>query len=366
MRILFVGKRHPQQRDLIERPYGRFYYLPRLLAQRGHDVRVQLYSHRELPAYTLDREGVVWKSFDVRTLGLRALLAHTKQEATAFVPDYIVGCSDAWYGWMAHWLARRSGARLAIDAYDNFEAYMPWNLALHWKWHAAVRAADAVTAAGPELAARLDGYRTGRAPTVIVPMAADPLFVPHDRGMARCELDLPLDAPLIGYCGGWASNRGTSVLIEAFRKVRAARRETRLVLTGRPPSHVLAEDGVLALGYVKDEQLPKVLSALDIACVITADTAFGRYSYPAKLCEAMACRVPVVATGTDPVRWMLKDDERFIVPVGDASAMAKSLLAQLANPVRANYPQLPTWDESAAHFEQALVHGSQCRPRYAA
>jgi glycosyltransferase involved in cell wall biosynthesis len=102
-----------------------------------------------------------------------------------------------------------------------------------------------------------------------------------------------------------------------------------------------------------------VLSALDVACVITADTAFGRYSYPAKLCEAMACEVPVVATGTDPVRWMLKDDEHFFVPVGNASAMAKSLLARLANPTRIQYPKLPTWNESAAHFEQALVHGRE-------
>jgi len=359
LKIFFICKRHPQQRDLIERPYGRFYYLPQLLAELGHDVRVQLCSHRRLPASTLDRGGVVWKSSDVRMLGLRVLLARARLEATAFAPDYIIGCSDAWYGWMAHWLARQTGARLAVDAYDNFEAYMPWNLPLHWKWHASLRAADVVTAAGPHLAARLNGYRTGRVPTAIVPMAADPLFVPCDRLAARRELNLPVDAPLVGYCGGWASNRGTNVLIEAFRKVRSARPEARLVLTGKPPSHALAEEGVLALGYVKDSQLPKVLSALDVACVITADTAFGRYSYPAKLCEAMACEVPVVATGTDPVRWMLKDDEHFFVPVGNASAMAKSLLARLANPTRIQYPKLPTWNESAAHFEQALVHGRE-------
>ena len=359
MRILFVAKRQPQQRDLIERPYGRFYHLPAALAAMGHNVHIQLYSHRKMQSVETLRDGVVWTSLDVRMLGLHALLARAGQEATTFAPDYIVGCSDAWYGWMAHWLARRSGARLAIDAYDNFEAYMPWNLPLHWKWHAALRAADVVTAAGPQLAARLDGYRLGRMPTVIVPMAADPLFLPCDRIAARRELNLPVDAPLVGYCGGWASNRGTNVLIEAFRKVRSARPEARLVLTGKPPSHALAEEGVLALGYVKDSQLPKVLSALDVACVITADTAFGRYSYPAKLCEAMACEVPVVATGTDPVRWMLKDDEHFFVPVGNASAMAKSLLARLANPTRIQYPKLPTWNESAAHLEQALVHGRE-------
>ena len=71
MRIMFIGKRHPQQRDLIERPYGRFYHLPTALAARGHDVRVVLCSHRRLPALDLKRAGVTWSSQDIRTLGSR-------------------------------------------------------------------------------------------------------------------------------------------------------------------------------------------------------------------------------------------------------------------------------------------------------
>lgn len=354
MRILFATKRHPQQRDLIERPYGRFYHLPKLLAELGHDVRVRLCSHRGLPTSESDGDGVMWTSLDVRTLGLRAWLARAREDAAAFDPDWVVGCSDAWYGWMAHWLARQTGARLAIDAYDNFEAYMPWNLPLHWKWRRAVCAADAVTAAGPQLAERLDGHRRGKPSTVIVPMAADPIFVPHDRRAARRALALPVDAPLIGYCGGWARNRGTDVLLRAFRVVRARHPAAQLVLTGRPPPHALSEPGVLALGYVDDDQLPLVLSALDVACVITVDTAFGRFSYPAKLCEAMACDVPLVATATDPVRWMLKDDPRFLAPIGDAEGIAERVLAHLGNTRRFQYPELPTWTDGAKRLERVL------------
>lgn len=357
MRLTFVCKRRPQQRDLIERPYGRFYHLPRLLAGMGHEVRVSLCSHQRLPSLELERDGVMWVSRDVRALGLKGWLARMRVEATAFKPDWIVGCSDAWYGWMAQWLARGTGARFAVDAYDNFEAYMRWNLPLHWKWRQAVNAATVVTAAGPQLAKRLDGHRRGRSPTVVVPMAADPMFTPHDPLAARSELGLPTDAPLVGYCGGWARNRGTDILIEAFRLVRSTLPGARLVLTGKPPPHALAEPGVHALGYVEDVKLPVVLSALDVACIITADTAFGRYSYPAKLCEAMACNVPVVATATDPVRWMLDDDERFLAPTGNASAIAERIRARLADPGRVQYPKPPTWRDSAERFEQALLHG---------
>lgn len=354
MKILFVCKRHPQQRDLLERPYGRFYHLPVALAARGHDVRVLLCSHRRMPALEFERTGVTWASHDIRTLGFRRYLRCVTDQAAEFSPDWVVGISDAWYGWLARVLSQRVGARLAVDAYDNYEAYMPWNWPLHWQWHRAIRAADCVTAAGPQLASLLDRPRRRGKPAAIVPMAADPAFVKHDRAAARAALKLPMDAPLIGYSGSWAKNRGTDILLKAFRLVKEQSPSTRLVLTGRPPTHALTEAGVIALGYLSDAELPLALSALNVACVITANTAFGCYSYPAKLCEAMACGVPVVATATEPVRWMLHDDPRFLAPIDDALALAERMLAQLDTGC-ATYPDLPTWEGSAQRFEAALM-----------
>lgn len=353
LRLLFVCKRHPQQRDLVTRPYGRFVHLPVALAALGHEVAVTLCSHRALASERFERNGVDWASEDVRTSGPAQFLAAVEARTKAFRPDWVIGCSDAWYGPLAQRLSSRQGARLAVDAYDNYEAYMRWNLPLHWFWRRAVRAADLVTAAGPQLAARLDTHRHGKTPTAVVPMAADPMFVPHDRYAARAELGLPVDTVLIGYSGGWANNRGTRVLVEAFRRVRARRSDARLVLTGHPPADVATEPGVIALGYLSDAQLPHALSALDVACVITANTAFGRFSYPAKLCEAVACAVPVVATASEPVRWMLRDDTRFLAPVGDAYGISERILAQLDAPCT-EYGALPTWEASARALETSI------------
>ena len=355
MKILFITKRRPQQRDLLDRPYGRFHYLPVELARRGHDVSVLLCSHKGVPEEKRTFDGVEWISFDVRSSGPYGLIRSLEGAARDFAPNWIVGCSDAWYGPLAKRLARRLGARFAIDAYDNYEAYMPWNLPLHWAWRRAVRDADCITATGPQLAQLLDLHRKNQTPTTIVPMAADPMFVPHERLDARAALGLPTDASLIGYTGGWAANRGTDVLLAAFRFVRERISNAQLVLTGRPPAHALAEPGVISLGYLPDAQLPVALSTLDVACVITADTSFGRYSYPAKLCEAMACQVPVVATATAPVEWMLANDPRFIVAIGDAAAIADRLLERLHASGRICYPNLPDWKDSARIFETALV-----------
>jgi len=300
-----------------------------------------------------ERWGVQSSSHDLHTLGARRLFRTISVEAVAFRPDWVIGFSDIWFACLAHRLANRTSARLAVDAYDNYEAYMPWNLPLHWAWRRAVHAADLVTAAGPQLAARLQTHRRGKAAVELLPMAADPGFVPMDRSACRNSLGLPAAAPLIGYSGGWARNRGTHVLLDAFQRVRQVHPDALLVLSGNPPVDVCVSPGVIALGYLDDAQLPTLLNALDVACVITADTSFGRYSYPAKLCEAMACGVPVVATSTDPVRWMLKDDARFLAKVGDANDIASRILGNLGMK-RVDYSNLPTWQDSGQHLENLL------------
>ncbi|WP_266169819.1 glycosyltransferase family 4 protein [Dyella subtropica] len=358
MRILFVCKRHPQQRDLIERPYGRFFHLPKVLAARGHEVQVLLCSHHRLPSLRRHFEGIDWISHDFRTLGPYRLLQTAKHEAETFKPNWVVGFSDTYCGWLAGHLAERTRAHLAIDAYDNFEAYMQWNLPLHWMWRRAVRSADLVTAAGPQLARLLQSHRRNGHPVEVLPMAADPEFVPLDRMQCRERLALPSHATLAGYIGSWATNRGSGLLIEAFRRARSVQKNLQLVLSGRPPEYALKEPGVIALGYIPDDQLPVLINALDIACVITADTNFGRYSYPAKLCEAMACGVPVAATATDPVRWMLDGRKEHLAPVGDADALAQRMLDLIASP-RADYGLTAGWTTLAERLDYLLTHADR-------
>src|SRR5690606_31738938 len=244
----------------------------------------------------------------------------------------------------------------AVDAYDNFEAYMPWNLPLHWGWRRAVGRARLVTAAGPQLAERLQSHRRGGAPVAILPMAADPEFRPLDRNSCRKSLGLDVDATYVGYVGSWSANRGSNMLIDAFRLARMFRPDLRLLLSGKPPRDVLAEEGVMAMGYLPDEAMPMLLNSLDLACIVTAETGFGRYSYPAKLCEAMACRVPVLATATAAVSWMLDASEDHLSPVGDAQEFSRRMLRLLDNPV-ATYPAATTWESIAAQMEAMLAAG---------
>ena len=315
-----------------------------------------------MAAEVVTREGVRWSSNDLLDVGPLRLVSALAIEAEDFRPDWVIGCSDAWYGWLADELAKRTGARLAVDAYDNYEAYMRWNLPLHWKWRSAVRAADLVTAAGPQLAAHLQAQRRGGRPVAVVPMAADPEFRIRDRRECRRLLNLPDHAPLLGYVGSWTKTRGTHLILDVFERVRAVRPDARLVLSGRPPASVLGRPGVIGLGYLPDAQLPVLVSALDVACIVTADTAFGRYSYPAKLCEAMACEVPVVASATGAIRWMLDGRAGHLARLDDPGDFADRALEMLERPV-ANYGKRTEWADSGRTLESLLMGAALVTPQ---
>jgi glycosyltransferase involved in cell wall biosynthesis len=316
-------------------------------------VRVLLVSHHRLPSQQVRNTEVEWFSDDVRTLGPVALFHALKDKTRTFRPDWVIGMSDAQYGWLARQLANSVGARLAVDAYDNYEAYMPWNRPLHRMWRNAVRHADLVTAAGPQLADLLQSHRKDRKPPHVVPMAADPEFIPLDRRESRRQLGLEPEAEFIGYIGSWSKNRGSSMLLDAFRKLRSNRPGLRLVISGRPPEKILQEPGVLGTGYVADARLPALVNALNVACVITANTEFGRYSYPGKLSEAMACQVPVVATSTDPVDWMLGGRIQHLVPPGDVQAFVHKSQELLSRPIN-DYGARVTWETQAQRLSSLL------------
>ena len=131
LKVLVLSKRRPQNRDLLERPYGRFHHLPAELARCGHRVTVLLASYRQEPDATVERDGVTVCSISVRGTGLHRYLAAARRLARAERPDWIGGLSDTWYAVLAAHVARRAGARLWVDAYDNYASYIPWAWPLH-------------------------------------------------------------------------------------------------------------------------------------------------------------------------------------------------------------------------------------------
>jgi len=340
-------------RDLVSRPYGRFYYLPRYLAERGHEVTLLLLDYRNSTPLDMRSDGMRWISEPLTLRRPGRYLGRLRQLLDTDRPDWIVGLSDTYFGILAQRYAYGCGIRSCIDAYDNYESYIPWLKPLHGLWRRALAHADLVTAAGPALLQYMSRQRQGR-PAVVVPMAADPVgFMPMDRLECRSRMGLPADRMFVGYCGSTHRNRGLHVLFDAVRMLQEKRPEVSLLVSGRSWKNVSIPDTAYQLGYIADEDMPVLLNCMNVLTVLNRPTSFGNFSYPVKLYEAMTCHVPVIATATPATRWILRNHPDCLVQPSPEALCEK--LDRFLGQGRIGYSDVPDWQTGAGLLEQALL-----------
>jgi glycosyltransferase involved in cell wall biosynthesis len=354
LKLLFLCKRRPMSRDLVTSPYGRFFYLPKYLAECGHQVCLMLLDYENGEPLDLRRDGIHWISEPLSWHGPTAYVRRLQQLCRSFQPDWITGFSDTFYGILAERYARKFAARSCIDAYDNYESYMPLMKPLHLLWRRALSRADLVTAAGPGLLQHMSRGRNGKA-ACVVPMSADPVgFTSMDRNACRQQLNLPTDRKFVGYCGSTHRNRGVEVLFDACEMLQERISGVSLLVSGRSWKNVAIPESAFQLGYVPDEQMPVVLNSMDVLSVINRASNFGNFSYPVKLYEAMTCDIPVVVTETPATRWILQDFSDCLVPPSDASALCARLEQSLVRG-RTDYGDPGGWQTGAGLLEQAML-----------
>src|SRR5690606_22171 len=148
-----------------------------------------------------DGAHVTWRSMNlVRLLGsgprsYRGVLDEIRE---AFQPDVVWACSDTPHAVLGGMAARRLGARLVVDLYDNFEAYPLHRLpGMTLMLRRALRYAQAVTCVSEPLR---DKLRTNYGLTVPVEVISNAVpegvFVPQVKLECRRRLGLPEDATI--------------------------------------------------------------------------------------------------------------------------------------------------------------------------
>jgi glycosyltransferase involved in cell wall biosynthesis len=179
----------------------------------------------------------------------------------------------------------------------------------------------------------------------------------------RRELGLRCEELVIGTVGRLSPEKGgVDVLIRAVERLRRTHPRARLLLVGdgplRPDLEKVADElgsNVIFTGTRTD--VARLLSAMDIFVLPSLKEAM-----PIALLEAMAMRLPVVATSVGGVPEIVEDGESgLLVPPGDEQALHAALQRLAADPalmstlasagqahVRANF----TLDSMIARVEQ--------------
>ncbi len=340
-------------RDLLLRPYGRFYNLAKELAELGHEVHGLYFSYVQGEEERFTKADMVMESVSIPPLILPAW-QKAKQSAEQFRPDWVIGFSDTWFGIMAQKLAQISNAKALIDAYDNFEAYIPGALPVHWWWRNALNRADVVTCAGPSLATLL-GQHCNPDNITVIPMSADKEIL-SDLPKIECrqKLGLKQEQKLVGCHGSLYQSRDIDTFFQAARLVHEIDPDIGFVTSGRVDKNTSLPDFFNHLGYLADSDIPYLVNSLDTLVVPNKDNRFGNYSYPVKICEGMACGLPMVVTRTASTQEMLKAFPEMLVEPGDAQDMANGIQLALQKSEQ-KYPPVPSWRENALQLQSLLL-----------
>lgn len=364
MRIAFLCKRRYMSKDVVLDRYARLYEIPRQLALLGHDVLGLCldYQGHEDGEWTHEAEPgrLRWQSRALRPGGRFPRITYARQAADAlrvFRPDVLIGASDIPHVALGAWLARKLGCTYVADLYDNFEGFGQARIpgfvsALRW----GVRQADLVTTTSELLREHVQAVCPPRGKAMAMPSSVDlSVFKPHDKLACRAELGLPVGAMLIGTAGGLYREKGIGPLYGAWPRIAAARPDVHLVLAGpteaqSPPPQ---SDRVHYLGMLAHNQVARLFSALDVGVISVLDTPFGRYCFPQKAYEMLACQLPVVAANVGATGELFASYPRLLFKPGDAEALAQAVLIQLGS---AEQPALPIRDwralvqDMARHF----------------
>lgn len=364
MRIAFLCKRRYMRKDVIADRYGRLYEIPHQLARHGHNVLALCLDYhvrgKTSEAHNAGEGRLGWLGFDtapLRPLGTLTYPLRALRVLRSFSPEILIGASDALHVVLTAWLARRLGCAYALDLYDNFESFglTRW-LGLTHPYRRAVAGAVWVSCVSQPLADFVQSRYRPRGPVLALPSTIDTAnFEPVNKSEARRRLGLPVAATLIGTAGGLHADKGIDTLYRAFESLRQRGRALHLVLAGGLDRRCPPPNGerVHYLGELPQPMMATLFSALDVGVVYLRNTEFGRFCFPQKAYEMLACGLPLVAARVGVMCDLLQQIPSALYEPDDATSLAACIEHQIVHRQRPMV-EISGWHEFGQQLNAAL------------
>jgi glycosyltransferase involved in cell wall biosynthesis len=236
------------------------------------------------------------------------------------------------------------------------------------------RSADAVATYGAHVSDYVARRRGGSHGVVVAPQAVDVdhFGAPVDadrRAAARERAGATDGRALILFVGRLVPEKGIDTLLDAWRRADLGA-DAALALAGTGPLEATIRSRTpeaRLLGHVSADDLPALYAAADVLVLPSVETATFREPWGLVSNEAMLQSTPVVATDMvgAAAGGLVRDGRNgFVVPAGDADALAARLRALARSPaLRRELGTAAGRDAAtltpaawAAGMAQALVH----------
>jgi len=182
-------------------------------------------------------------------------------------------------------------------------------------------------------------------------------FKPMDKIMAKRQLNIPQDKPVLLNVAALEAYKGQEFLVRAMKMVAAFKRDVILCIVGKGSleEHLrtliveldLSENIVLAGGNKSDMEIRLWMNSADIFVLPSLSESFGIVQI-----EAMACGVPVVATCNGGSEEVITDKNLgILVEPRDVNGLAEAVIEALGigwdSEYIKKYAQQFTWDKIA-------------------
>lgn len=360
MRILVITKRQYMNKDLIDDRFGRFHEIPLALARSGHNVSGLCLSYKKKNEGWLSAGKVRWKSINTglfKIFGLIRFIANAGSHAKK--ADIIWACSDSFYGIIGHLLSIRYDVPMVFDLYDNFEFFLAAKLPIMkqlYRW--SVRKCTAVTCVSRPLAGLVESYGRKNRIFVLENAVRKELFMPMDKAECRKALKIPQHIKLVGTAGGLSKNRGVNFLIEAFNGLKDSYPDLHFAVAGRPDVRIPENESIHNFGMMDQAEVPLLINALDVAVICNLENDFGKYCFPQKAREIMACNIPLIAARVGSMKELLANHPEWLFTSHSADDLARVLIQRLKNP-HTDYQNVLTWSDAAQNL--AMIMEDLCR-----
>ena len=348
-------------KDVLDDHYGRMYEMPLELSRSGINVSCFSLSYRTKGYFQeIKTAGLEWVSVDLNLShpgGIVSLVREILKRAETSKPVAIIATSDVIHLAIGHYVSQKTDIPLISDLYDNFESYSMSKLPfMNIIYRNALKRSSVVTCISKPLSEFVIKYCSADCQIEVIENAVDhAVFKRLPRQESRSKLSLPEGVTLIGTAGALSENRDIGVLYSAYKIVQAKKPEVHLVLAGRSSDKVPIPEhqNVHYLGELEHRSIADFYNALDLAIVPLTDSVFGKYCYPQKACEILACKRPLVASSVGVMTDMLKDYPQCLFNDGDAEMLAERILDQLKNQIVPDIA-IRSWADQSAKMKKMI------------
>jgi teichuronic acid biosynthesis glycosyltransferase TuaC len=156
------------------------------------------------------------------------------------------------------------------------------------------------------------------------------VFTPGPSQVARAELGLPADRPILLSVGRWVPVKALDILLSAIATPALRVAKPLLVLVGGGADEAALRELASSLGVDADivwagpvahSELPRYFRAADLQVLSSRSEGI-----PNVLLEGLACGLPFVATAVGGIPTLVRHGhEHVLVPPGDAAGLARGI-----------------------------------------